>query len=57
MPPDLSEKNFDAKVIVVGWCRTILGIVRPTEILGRVGGPRRDSSRLGTTLHSTSMAA
>jgi len=34
----------------VGWCRTIHGIVRPTECHGRFGGPRRDFSRLGATL-------
>ena len=37
----------------VGWCRTILGIVRPTESPGRSGGPPPDVSGLGTTLRNS----
>ena len=36
----------------VGWRRTILGIVRPTESLGRSGGPPPDVSGLGATLRN-----
>ena len=42
---------------IVGWCRTIPGIVRPTDSHSRIGGPRVDKSTLGTTLHNTSTTA
>jgi len=58
-PPRLSHDDFARcspnsaePQSVVGWCRTILGIVRPTVCRGQFGGPRRDFSRLGTTLQT-----
>ena len=54
---DTDRPDAAAPQPVVGWCRTILGIVRPTVSLGRAGGPRPDVSGLGTTQRNVSAPA
>jgi len=45
-----SERVYEK---AVGWRRTLHRGVRPTESLGRFGGPRLDESRLGATLRQS----